>query len=618
MGDNAKATIGLALAIFAPGIGNVLAGAGSFSAGMSLGMMGLSASAMAIGIGTALVGSALAGSALKMAYQDAMSTDSYSGMKLQTQKGNTNPVIVSYGYNRFAGNIIFQTTNGKVNTGSDTNGYNRDYWGVVCLTGHDLVFDSDTILYSGSSALEQGSDTSTFFKTYEHIKLHNPVSAETNIDDLVWIKNSSADTATGSDVIDTLNTGHLSSNNTSFVASDVIDGDTDTGLIPSDNDYIEFDLVTADEITNIGVECTFTDAVGASLKLQYSSDGASWSDMSPAHSMTEGWNYFENTTATAYRYWRIHVGSWVGSTAKITGVSVNSNTFSSGSIPPNVSYMTVHQTFDLEDNNNTQLSNITVQTKGKKIKRIDSTSALSSSVHYSNNPAEILVDILINYLDVPVSGIDLPSFHSAKQNCDSNEWECNIAMIQVTNIQSVITDILATCRGEMSHSEGVWKLKVDSRSQSSIRTLDSTDLVANSLAVSMKSNSEIANTIDLHYINPTESWLSSTVTIEDSDLLVLDGGKEIEKTMDIKGCTNTQQATELLGIAFNSMRYREKANGDRVMQTPISVSFSTTVKHADLETGDLISINHDILMQTGYNAPKFVIVSVETDPSGVV
>jgi len=46
----------------------------------------------------------------------------------------------------------------------------------------------------------------------------------------------------------------------------------------------------------------------------------------------------------------------------------------------------------------------------------------------------------------------------------------------------------------------------------------------------------------------------------------------------------------------------------------MSVSFATTVKNAHLEVGDVISIDHDLLDRVR----KFVILSVETDQSGLI
>ena len=154
---------------------------------------------------------------------------------------------------------------------------------------------------------------------------------------------------------------------------------------------------------------------------------------------------------------------------------------------------------------------------------------------------------------------------------------------------------------------------VDTKSQTSVKTLTDDDFINNSLNISMKGNTELANKVYVKYINPDDQWLSAQVYKQANSLLNLDG-QLLEKTLDIKGVTNQTQAEILAEITLNAMRYSEDASGNRIEQTPLALSFATTVKNADLEVGDVISINHDVLDRVR----KFVILSTETDQSGLI
>ena len=88
----------------------------------------------------------------------------------------------------------------------------------------------------------------------------------------------------------------------------------------------------------------------------------------------------------------------------------------------------------------------------------------------------------------------------------------------------------------------------------------------------------------------------------------------IEKILDVKAVTNTTQAEELAEITLNASRYTEDSSGNRVKQTPLICDFATTIKHADLEVGDIITIEHDLLDRNR----KFMILSLETDQSGLI
>ncbi|MEO1945509.1 MAG: phage tail protein [Candidatus Thioglobus sp.] len=475
MGDTVKAIAGLALAYFAPVLAGLTTNIWAYGAVL---------------VGATLVGASVAGSALAPDVGDIGGTDSYAGQKLQTQKSNTSPVPVVYGFHRIAGNIIYQTTRNLLNGDTSAKGYNRDYYSVIVLAGHacnsnGLILD-DLKVFSGETEMTFGN--SNRFSTANVFVKYSYNSSAINIRDLTW--NTSGGDRTGS-----------------------------------------------------------------------SSD--------------------------------LNLDSVV--------------------IPANCTFLLVHQVFDGEDSQNTQLENITVEIKGKEIRTITDSSTISTLGSYSTNPVEIVIDLLTNALSIPDADIDIASFYQAKTDCNNNSWTCNIALIQQANIQSIIQDVLATCRGSIVHSGNKWKLKIDTKSQTSVKTLDDDDFINNSLSISMRGNGEIANKMILKYVNPSDNWLAAQVEKEDTTLQNWDG-QTIEKVLDVKGITNATQANELAEITLNSMRYSEDVNGNRVKQTPLVLSFATTVKNADLEVGDVITVDSDLLDRNR----KFMILSVETDQSGLI
>ena len=186
-------------------------------------------------------------------------------------------------------------------------------------------------------------------------------------------------------------------------------------------------------------------------------------------------------------------------------------------------------------------------------------------------------------------------------------------MIQQANIQSIIADVLATCRGSIFHSESKWKLKIDTKNQPNADTLTSDDLLSNSLSISMAGSSTNANKMILKYINPSDEWLSAESVKEDTALQSYDG-QVVQKILDIKGITSASHANKLCEIALNALRYSEDNAGNRIKQTPLAITFSTTVKNAHLEVGDVITLNHLLLDRNR----QFLILSTQTDQSGVI
>ena len=476
MGSSVRKAVGLATIFFAPQIATYLL-AGTTYAGVALATSLVTA-------GITLVGSSVLGSAMTPQASDIGGSEAYAGQKLQTQKTNTAPVPILYGYNRSAGNIVFQETNAYNNADDSTKGYNRSYWGVYVIAGHD-------------------------------------------INDFISVKaddNSLTESASG----------------------------------------IWYDS---------GRDKVF-------VKAQYLSS---------------------NTNVTALSF-------PTSSSATATGSTIG---LSSAVIPANTYILLVHQIFDATNNLNTKFANITFKTQGKKIKTFTNSSTISSSTSYSFNPANIIYDLLVNALAVTDSEIDIESFYNAQQDCITNSWYCHIALIQQANIQSIISDVLATCRGQLHHCEGQWRLKIDTKSQTSVRTLDNDDIIANSLNISMKGNQDIANKLIFKFVNVNDDYQADQKVVESSTLQTLDG-QTIEKILDVKGVTDEGQASELAEIALNTMRYSEDSSGNRLNQTPLICNFGTSVKHADLEIGDVITISHDLLDRDR----KFMILSMETDQSG--
>lgn len=616
MGDKVKAAIGLAIIVFAPYLAGAVLGAG--------------ATATAVYLTTAaitLAGASLTGSAYTSEAVDSFGTDSYSGIKLQTQKSNISPVPIIFGENRIGSNIIFQRTNEVVSGAT-----NKDFWSIQVI-GEGEINDYLELYANQDVMVDKGSDVHTL--KYTHVKVYNDSGAEgMALNDVSFAKDQAGNTDTFGNLLTVLNESNLtlSSNNTVNNRNDLFDLDSNTKwrLGSTSNEWIKIDLGFISTVSAVGFkpigDITYgTWTVDYSAKLQYSDDGSSWTDTGDSISghMDELTGTYPSVTLLnshgyEHRYWRLYFNdlydydsTW--GFADIGQLTINSSVSVMENIPANIAFMAIHQVYETTDNDHVQLDNITAKIQGKKIRTITNATTISTALSYSNNPADIILELLTDALSIDDANIDIASFYQAQTDCSDNSWTCNIALIQQANVQSIINDILSTCRGQIVHSEGVWKLKIDTKSQTLAQALTDDDIIINSLNISMKGNRDIANKIVVKYVNPSDEWLSAQVVKEDIELQALDS-QTIEKTLDIKGITNATHAVKLAEITLNSMRYTEDASGNRIKQTPLVLSFATTVKNAHLEVGDVISIDHDVLDRVR----KFVILSAETDQSGLI
>lgn len=620
MGSTVKTVVGVALAVFAPTIATSVF---ALTAGSTAAILATAA--------LTLAGASIAGSAITPQFGDTGNVDSYAGQKLQTDKNNTNPVPILYGLNRIASNIIYQTANEYV-----SGAHNKDYWSIQVLAGHEVNDYTDA--YANEVEMtDQGSNV--FTEKNVHIKVHETSgSTALSLEDVSFPINEAGDTATLGTIVGTIDISNLtlSRYDTDSVKSNLLDPSTNLnqainrwGISYDGNDWVKIDLGSDGLVSSIGFKPIGNTSyspwsVGYNTKLQYSDNGSSWTDTgdTASGSLNEYYGTYptvtiSNSHTSKHRYWRLYIISITDTTGGgeryIGNISINSSVAISGTIPANVAYITTHQIYKDASNEHVQLDNVNVVVEGKKIRTITNSTTISSTTSYSNNPAEIILDLLGDALSVDDADIDIASFYESKTRCSNNGFSCNLALVQQANIQSIIKDVLSTCRGQIVHSGSKWKLKIDTKSQTSVRTLDDDDFLANTLNISMRGNNEIANKIILKYVNPTDNWLSAQIVFEDTDLQTYDN-QVIEQILDIKGVTNQTQASKLAEITLNSMRYSEDSSGNRVKQTPLILSFATTVKNADLEVGDIITIDHDLLDRNR----KFMILSTETDQSGLI
>ena len=614
-----KVVAGVALLTF--GVGGVLGFAGVQFGTSVIGGYALQAVSL-------LSGASLAGSALAPKVPDMAGVDSHAGQVLQTKKDNVSAVPQVFGECRIGSNIIWQSSSSAV-SGTPR----KDYWSIQVVS--DTELESFEEMYSNEDVMDnKGSDI--FTTVHTHIKGYKtsgvtPVS----LNSVLFAKNSDGSTILGKDTEASTpfsihpdwlsrSTGLLS-----WDSSNLVDNDygTSGAKFPEwtqiANQWIEVDLQAPELVESMSTYHSDAYFTSGAIKLQYF-NGSTWEDASRVYSFCwdddcseadfgYGLMTIDVETTNSYQKWRWFYPSVTcsGNSISIRELGIATTGRYDVIIPPSVSFLAVHQVFEANNNEHTQLDNITAKIQGRKVKTI--TGSGFGLAEYSNNPAEQIATIMTEGLNILSDDIDFISFDNAKDKCSSYGYSSNIVFNSQRNIQSCIVDILATCRGQIIFSQGKWKLKIDEKQQSVAKALTSDDILNGSLTISMKGFSEVANKIDLKYINPNDNWLSAKVEKQEAELISIDG-QEIVKTLDIKGVTSTAQANKLAEITLNSIRYSEDASGNRIKQTPLAISFATTVKNAELEVGDVFELQHDLLDRDR----KFITLSVETDQSGAM
>lgn len=536
------------------------------------------------------------------------------GQALKTRKDNTSAVPVVYGQNKIAGNIVWQTTNNY--NGGDTN---KDYWAIIAIADGELTDFKD--VYSDENKMDMDTEDN-YTLPYRHVYTYDTSDSGVNIKDITFITNEAGNTELGSTLF---GSASVSTSSNSGDSAKLTDGNLDTSWTPASqaNEWVK---LVDNELTPMNSCRFYIPRIGYgpiyyTYKLQYSDNGTTWSDGSTLKSIMSSMlaDYWETVTITessSHTYWRLlftvinRFESETYYNAPLYEVDYSTNISIAVSVPENIAYMAVHHKYDAENYN--QMQNITAEVKGKVIDEFQSTSQTSLTPSYSANPARVVYDIMKESLNITLTDVDQTSFYNAQEHCENNDLECNIVFMEKGNTDSAIQAALATMRGYLAFSDNKWVLLYDAPS-TSVKSLTRYDVISNSLSISNKPSADTANIVTVKYVNPDDEWQVAEATVQDDDLIAIDG-QDIEQILELRGCTSQAQAEKLAQLTLNQMRYSENASGDRINQSPLDISFTTTVKNAELEVGDVFTLTHSLLSY----ARKFKIVSIETDQSGAI
>lgn len=298
-------------------------------------------------------------------------------------------------------------------------------------------------------------------------------------------------------------------------------------------------------------------------------------------------------------------------TVSLSALTFQHITFLDSNVPDGISFMVVHHRFSAA--NYAQRKDVTARIKGKLIRPIISSTVIDPTPIYSNNPAEIILDILtssekFNEVD---DKIDVPSFFTSKTLNDTNSFSCNLTFTAKANLSANIQEVLASNRSNIIYSQGIWKLKQDEKNKVISFNITADDIIKDTFNWSQKKARDIANKIIVSWINPNESYQTKQTMIENTDLQASDG-RVYTKEVQLRGVTNEAQADIIKELILNQFRYTEDTDGNRINVTPLIVRLTTTIKNSALEVGDMGTIDFFQLP----DIKKFVIMSIKTKQSG--
>lgn len=254
--------------------------------------------------------------------------------------------------------------------------------------------------------------------------------------------------------------------------------------------------------------------------------------------------------------------------------------------------------------------------KGMKVKVLKEN---QWSVEYSENPAWIIYDFLIN----PIYGtgrwikeemLDLPSFIETANYCDEEieykdfdgttktcpRYTLNIILDSKKEPIEHLSSMLAVFGGFFTIGNKI-SLKVE-KAETPVYSFDDDTIVADSMSITQMSLDDTPNRYRIGYFEPSQNWTEIKVVVEDLELQHEQEEQINEKSVTLAGCTSQNQALRIGRL------YR-----DLNKVCAMTISFSVATQGMMLECGDVITVTYGGIFT---NMP-FRITEIQETNSGI-
>lgn len=239
------------------------------------------------------------------------------------------------------------------------------------------------------------------------------------------------------------------------------------------------------------------------------------------------------------------------------------------------------------------IPNISVRCKGKPVYDMR-----TASTGYSNNPALCIRDYLLDVdygIGCHPNEIDEDSFETAADVCDenSNQYQLNGVVDTSKSPASILTDMLTTCAGTLSYSNGKFRMKAAKYVAPTItitedHLLDAIDVQATN---SMRDQFNVVKAI---YYNISLDQVTDMPVEDELDLLFLDNGQSNSVDLSLPFTTSESKATKLAELAL----YRAR--------NQMTINALVNLKKFDVQIGDNVNFTYPRL---GFSNKVFEVIS---------
>ena len=254
---------------------------------------------------------------------------------------------------------------------------------------------------------------------------------------------------------------------------------------------------------------------------------------------------------------------------------------------------------------NNDYPDVSAVVKGLKVTNLD-----TGVIEYSDNPAYILYDFLVNTrygLSIDSTEFNTASFVTAAAFCDASitgpngtsekRYTCSLLVESRTNGESIVRDILNTFGGYLYQQDGTIYLGYEYTGSSS-HTFTEDNILSDTFAFSELDKEDVANEIKLFFRDESREYQPTIVIARDEP--DVDDRELVAKEVRMPGITRETQATRIA----NLLLYKG-------LLTNYTCQFNVSVKNGNVSIGDLCAVTHSV---PAWTSEPFRIVAInETD-----
>ena len=252
--------------------------------------------------------------------------------------------------------------------------------------------------------------------------------------------------------------------------------------------------------------------------------------------------------------------------------------------------------------------NCTAIVKGRIVRIYTDTKTYTEA--WSDNPAWCILDFLMNrngcYIDE--SDIDIQSFIDASKICDEvvngqKRFTLNLVLDENKSIQDWLTDMFACCRSYPTYSNGKHGIIIEKKEEVKQHFDVKLD---EKFQINVAKLSEQIERVLIQYVDPNYEW---TQVYALASLKEFRNLAPLDKTVEIDGVTNFQQASQLAWFYLN-----------QCATCKLTATYTTNLKAINRTVGDVVTISDPLLnyvdkqwriMGIGENQDKTIQLSLQ-------